>query len=97
KVIFLDDAGCLKAVQFRHLDVEKDHGKIIIQELGERLPSRRSLHQMILRRSQDSIERKETLGPVIHEKNINLLHLLHPSVRIHLFGYSRPAGTPALL
>ena len=69
----LDQAGGLKPVQARHLDVQQDEREVAPQELPERLLARGGGDQLVPERGEDRLQRHHVRGVVIHQQDAGAL------------------------
>ena len=66
----LDQRRCLEAVEPGHLDVEQDHGDVVLQELPQSLLAGVGEDQILLQRLEDGLEGEEILLPVVDQEDV---------------------------
>ena len=69
----LDQLGGLEAVHARHLNVEQDHGVLVVEQAPQRLFARLDADELLAERLEDRLEREEVLRPVVDEQDPALL------------------------
>src|SRR5688572_28484102 len=70
---FADQRRSLEAVHVRHIDVEENHRDVFLQKKLQGLAAGGSLNQILVELFEDGLERYQVLGPVIDEKDIDLV------------------------
>jgi hypothetical protein len=69
----LDELGGLETVHPRHLDVEEDHGEIVLEQALERFFSGACVDHIELERVEHRVQRHEVLGLVVDEQDARCL------------------------
>src|SRR4051794_34060664 len=65
----LDQLGGLESVHPRHLDVEQNHGEVVVQQAAQRLLARGRAHGPQAERLQHRLEGQQVLGLVVDEQD----------------------------
>src|SRR5207244_3339014 len=86
-----DQGGGLEAVYIRHLNVEKDHGKLVVQEVLERFAAGGRLDQVLAEVAEDRLQGDQVLGAVVDQQDVDLVRRLHFGSRATRAG-RLPAG-----
>ena len=73
----LDQLRGLEAVHARHLDVEQDHGVLVVEQASQRLFARLDADELLAQRLEDRLERQQVLRPVVDQQAPGLAHARH--------------------
>jgi hypothetical protein len=64
------------------VDIEEDHGRILIEKIPERFGAGSDLYEIAIRRPQDRFQRQKVSRIVINQKDVDSLFLnLHQTSR----------------
>src|SRR5712675_258997 len=69
----LDHARRLESVHSRHLNVEQYDGELALEQAAQRVLARLGAHESLPQRLEDGLERKQILGAIVDEKDVDLL------------------------
>src|SRR5258708_6266289 len=66
-----DEFGRFKAVHLRHLDVQQNQRKIVLQDVRQSLAAGLGEHQILAQAIQDRLQRHQTRGVIVDQKDFD--------------------------
>ena len=68
-----DHRGQLKAVEFRHADVDQNDGDVVLEQELQRLARGRGFDQIFAELAEDHLVGQELVRLIVHQKNVDFL------------------------